>query len=235
LVNSIEVPDRFRLNDAVHGENGEEMSAVEKNGGLMSQAAVLEPVPPAGGVLAGAPAGGPGLEAAVPAAGGYGNPTAVNHVATAVNNTVNVNMAMPSIQMNTMAKGHSLVTRVLWYCFVGWWLSAIFIVLGVFFTWTVVLMPLGFWFINRIPKAQTMRERTRQFTTEFKDNAIVFTEGNKDQVPWYIRAPYALTIGAVAGIAWLSVAWVFGILVVTLPLSIWMIDRAPAIMTLEKN
>ncbi len=144
-------------------------------------------------------------------------------------------MAMPAIQMNMMTKGHSLVTRILWYFFVGWWLSAIFIVLGVFFTWTILLMPLGFWFINRIPKAQTMRERTRQFKTEFKDNAVVFTEGHRDQLPWYVRAPYSLTIGAVAGFVWLAVAWLFGILILTLPLSIWMIDRAPAVMTLEKN
>lgn len=167
-----------------------------------------------------------------PAASG---PSAVNTMNSAINNTVNVNMAMPSIQMNTMAKGHSLVTRVLWYCFVGWWLSAIFIVLGVVFTWSVILMPLGFWFINRIPKAQTLRERTRQFKTEFKDNSIIFTEGHRDQVPWFIRAPYALTIGAVAGLVWLTVAWIFGLLIVTFPLSVWMIDRAPAVMTLEKN
>lgn len=169
-------------------------------------------------------------EPVVPAAPAY-----VNNITTQLENHVNVNVAMPSIQMNTMAKGHSLVTRFLWFCFVGWWLSALFIALGVFFTWTVVLMPLGFWFINRIPKAQTLRERSRQFKTEFKDNSIVFTEGTRDQHPWYIRAPYALTVGAIAGIAWLSVAWVFGILIVTLPLSIWMIDRTPMIMTLEKN
>lgn len=162
-------------------------------------------------------------------------PTSVNNVAMHLDNQVNVNVAMPSIQMNTMTKGHSLLTRFLWFCFVGWWLSAIFIVLGVVFTWTVFLMPLGFWFINRIPKAQTLRERSCQFKTEFKDNAIVFTEGTRDQFPWYVRAPYALTVGAVAGLLWLSAAWVFGVLIVTLPLSIWMIDRSPAIMTLEKN
>lgn len=162
-------------------------------------------------------------------------PSSANHVTTHLENQVNVNLAMPSIQMNMMAKGHSLVTRALWFFLVGWWLSAIFIVFGVFFTWTVILMPLGFWFINRIPKVQTLRERTRQFKTEFNDNAIVLTESKRDQYPWYARAPYALTVGAVAGILWLSVAWLFGILIVTLPLSIWMIDRSPAIMTLEKN
>ncbi len=177
-----------------------------------------------------------GLEATVPPPPAHqDNPQPANNVHTHLNNSVNVNVAMPSIQMNTMAKGHSLATRVIWYFFVGWWLSAIFIALGVFFTWTVILMPLGFWFINRIPKAQTLRERTRQFTTEFKDNSIVFTEGNRVQHPWYLRAPYALTVGAVAGIVWLTAAWILGLLIVTLPLSIWMIDRAPRIMTLQKN
>jgi uncharacterized membrane protein YccF (DUF307 family) len=170
--------------------------------------------------------------ASPPAAPFVSSPTTQS---TELHNTVNVNVAMPSIQMNMMHKGHSLITRIFWFCFVGWWLSAIFIMLGVIFTWTVVLMPIGFWFINRIPKAQTLRERTRQFKTEFSDNAIVFTEGNRGQHPWYLRAPYALTVGAVAGLVWLSTAWLLGILIVTLPLSIWMIDRAPAVMTLEKN
>lgn len=213
------------------------MSVLRKSNSHVNQATSVQPIDAKGGVLADSPMRSPAYQPAMPIEQAYGGGGALapNQVSPSVTNTVNVNMAMPSIQMNMMKSGHSLFTRVLWYFFVGWWLSALFIVLGVVFTWTVVLMPLGFWFINRIPKAQTMRERTRQFKTEMSGNAIVFTEGNRDQLPWYIRAPYALTIGAVAGFAWLFVAWVFGILVVTLPLSIWMIDRAPAIMTLEKN
>jgi hypothetical protein len=224
-----------RLDSVAQEQESDEMGVLKKTSGPVSQTATVQPLDPSSGLLANAPARVPARQNVVPAGEGFDSPAAANQASPGISNTVNLNMGMPSIQMNMMTKGPSLVTRILWYFFVGWWLSAIFIVLGVLFTWTVVLMPLGFWFINRIPKAQTMRERTRQFKTEFKDNAIVFTEGQRDQLPWFIRAPYALTIGAVAGFVWLAVAWLFGILVITLPLSIWMVDRAPAIMTLEKN
>ena len=208
---------------------------LKRNTGTVSRAEMVASLEPVGGVVAQPGPATPARATSFPAEGGYATEVVPGQVNTGITNTVNVNMAMPSIQMNMMTKGHSLVTRILWYFFVGWWLSAIFIVLGVFFTWTILLMPLGFWFINRIPKAQTMRERTRQFKTEFSDNAVVFTERHLDQLPWFVRAPYSLTIGAVAGLVWLAIPWLFGILILTLPLSIWMIDRAPAVMTLEKN
>lgn len=211
------------------------MGMLKRDNGTVSQASMVQPLESTSAALMSPSPATPAAEAGVVGGGGYGLAAAPSMGNTTISNTVNVNMAMPSIQMHMMTKGPSLVTRILWYFFVGWWLSAIFIILGVVFTWSVVLMPLGFWFINRIPKAQTMRERTREFKTEFKNNAIVFTEGHRDQLPWYIRAPYALTVGAVAGATWLAIAWLFGILVVTLPVSIWMVDRAPAVMTLEKN
>jgi uncharacterized membrane protein YccF (DUF307 family) len=157
-------------------------------------------------------------------------PAFTNHQQT----NVNVTVGMPAIQFNAAKQGHSIFVRALWFLAIGWWLSGVFITLGYLLTLSVVLLPVGLWFLNRVPQAQTLRARTRQFTTEFRDNAIVFTEGNKQQVAWYLRLLY-LPVGLVLGLVWLALAWIVSLTIVGLPLSIMMIDRAPAVITLQRH
>ena len=141
--------------------------------------------------------------------------------------TVNVVIANQS-------RGHSLVTRVVWFVFVGWWLSAIFMFLGLVGIASVFLAPLGFWFINRVPKVQTLRHRSTTWETEERNGVIHVNERRSKQLPWYLRLIY-LPLGFSLGLVWLSIAWLVAFGIITLPLSIWMVDRAPAIITLEKN
>jgi hypothetical protein len=42
-------------------------------------------------------------------------------------------------------------------------------------------------------------------------------------------------VGLVAGFFWLVTAWVISLTIVLLPVSIWMIDRSPAVITLQKH
>ncbi|HEV2074107.1 MAG TPA: hypothetical protein VGR29_10750 [Thermomicrobiales bacterium] len=147
---------------------------------------------------------------------------------------VNVNVGMPSIHFNTAKAGPSFFVRALWFLAIGWWLSAFFIVAGYVLVASVFLLPMGLWMLNRIPQAQTLRPRTREFTTQFRDNAIAFTEGRKQQIAWYLRLLY-LPAGLVLGAAWLVAAWALSLTVIGLPLSVMMVDRAPAIITLQQN
>lgn len=147
---------------------------------------------------------------------------------------VNVHVGMPSIQFNAAKSGPSFAVRALWFVAIGWWLSAFFIVAGYALVASMVLLPMGLWVLNRIPQAQTLRPRTRAFSTEFRNDAIVFTEGGKQQIAWYLRLLY-LPVGLVLGALWLSVAWLLGVSVVGLPLSIMMVDRAPTVITLQQN
>jgi len=156
------------------------------------------------------------------------------HTTNQQQTNVQVNVGMPSIQFHAAKQGHSLIVRALWFVFVGWWLSAFFITAGYLLAATVILLPVGLWFLNRVPQAQTLRARSREFTTEFRDNAIVFTERNRQQVAWYLRLFY-LPVGLVLGLVWLTLAWLVSITVIGLPVSIMMIDRAPAVITLQRH
>ena len=147
---------------------------------------------------------------------------------------VNVNVGMPVIQFHAAKQGHGFLVRAFWFVCVGWWLSAVTILAGYALVATVILLPLGLWFLHRVPQAQTLRSRTREFKTEVRDGAIVFTEGAIGQVAWYWRLLY-LPVGLVLGALWLVAAWFLGVLVITLPLSIWMVDRAPSVITLQRH
>ena len=161
--------------------------------------------------------------------------------------TINVNVIQNQTATQNVGQGagtapvfimqprkQSFLVRAFWFVFVGWWMSALFILLGYFFVATIILAPIGFWFLNRVPQAQTLRTRNSDFTVTAKDGISFITETNTRQHPWYLRLIY-LPVGLILGAVWLTAAWVFGILILTLPLSIWMIDRSPAVITLEKN
>lgn len=150
-----------------------------------------------------------------------------------VTNTINV--APPAIVMNMKSSAPPLIVRAIWWFFVGWWLSAIFAVVGWLFMATLILMPIGIWFIHRIPQAQTLRARTRAFHTEYKNGAVVFTESTIPQHAWYIRVLYTLCFGLWVGLPWILLGWALGWTLILLPLSIWMQDRAPAVTTLQRH
>ncbi|HEU0163447.1 MAG TPA: hypothetical protein VFQ54_00305 [Thermomicrobiales bacterium] len=145
-----------------------------------------------------------------------------------------MNVGGPNILITTQRQQVPFFLRFLWFIVVGWWLSGLFIFLGYFFSFTVIGLPVGFWFLNRVPQAQTLRMRNTEFQMHQKDGYMHFKEGRTVQLPWYYRAIY-FPFGLVLGAVWLGAAWVISLPIITLPLSVWMIDRAPTIISLQRN
>ncbi len=139
-----------------------------------------------------------------------------------------------NVYISTQSHNHSLVTRAFWFLFVGWWLSALFMFMGLVGIASIFLAPVGFWFINRVPKVQTLRSRSTHWEYTEQEGTTYISERRARQHPWYLRLLY-LPIGFTLGLVWLSIAWLVSLPIITLPLSVWMVDRAPAIITLEKN
>lgn len=127
------------------------------------------------------------------------------------------------------------VIRIIWYILVGWWLSAIMITVGWFLMVTIVFLPVGLWILHRVPWAQTLRPRSVEFHSEYRDGAVYMTQSEIPQYPWFVRLVYIVFVGWWLGAIWLLVAWLLGALLVTLPLSIIMIDRSPALVSLQRN
>jgi uncharacterized membrane protein YccF (DUF307 family) len=128
--------------------------------------------------------------------------------------------------------GAGFLVRTVWYLFVGWWLSGLAIIAGWFLAVTIIGLPLAFAIFNRIPAIMTLRGRTVTYESSVKDGVTYIKGRNPDQRPLWIRALYFVLVGWWLGAFWMGASWVIGLLIITLPLSIWMMNRVGGVMTL---
>ena len=123
---------------------------------------------------------------------------------------------------------------LLWFVFVGWWLSAIWIAIAWFLIALIVTMPIGLMMINVLPKIASLREPSQEFRTTIEGTITRVEQTNLRQYPFILRAIYFLLIGWWLSGIWMSVGWVASVTIVGLPVAIWMFNRVPAITTLRR-
>ncbi len=140
-----------------------------------------------------------------------------------------------TVHIHQSSNNPGCLTRGVWFIFIGWWLSALMITIGWALVVSVIGLPLGLWFLHRVPWAQTLRPRSQDFMEVYEDGVLTIKVSRTPQYPWVIRLLYIVLIGWWWGAIWLSIAWMLGILIVTLPISIMMIDRSPAMVSLQRN
>jgi uncharacterized membrane protein YccF (DUF307 family) len=128
--------------------------------------------------------------------------------------------------------GPGFLVRAVWYIFIGWWLSALAIMLGWFLAVTVVGLPLAFMLFNRIPAIMTLRGRTMTYEASVKDGVTYLRSRNPDQRPLLLRAVWFLLVGWWLGAFWMAASWLISLPIITLPLGIWMMNRIGGVMTL---
>lgn len=128
--------------------------------------------------------------------------------------------------------GPNLLIRILWYIFVGWWLSGFAIGLGWVLAVTIVGLPVAFALFNRIPAIMTLRGRTVTYETTVTDGVTFVRGGTIPQRPIWVRALWFVLVGWWLGGLWMFASWVISLLIITLPIGIWMMNRVGAIMTL---
>jgi len=135
----------------------------------------------------------------------------------------------------TEKHGAPFLLRVLWFLLVGWWLGAIFIGLGYVFTGLLITLPLGFWFLNRIGRAMTLMPMTTEVIVASSASGSDVLVQRRAQVFWPLRIVYMLLAGLWLGGIWLTVAYALCISIVFMPVGLWMINRAPLLITLERR
>ena len=125
--------------------------------------------------------------------------------------------------------------RIIWFLLVGWWLSGIFIAVGWALMVTIVFAPFGLWVLHRVPWAQTLRPRSGQYEAVYRDGEVFMVRSEVPQFPFIIRLPYVILIGWWLGAIWLAIAWALAAPLITLPISVLMIDRSPFMISLQRN
>ncbi len=153
-----------------------------------------------------------------------------NTAAVQVNNVI----AAPAVHLSLQQHKTPFLARALWFVCIGWWLSGLTIILSYLLLGLIVTIPVGIKLLHQVPKIQTLRDRTREFQTHIVNGQVVIREGHIAQRPFWMRALWFICVGWWLTAIWLIVAWVLSVLVVTLPISIMMIDRAPGLLTLQK-
>jgi len=159
-------------------------------------------------------------------------------VGEGVNLSVNVTQGAappPQVVVVNQASGPSFLVRAIWFVFIGWWLSGFVMMFAWFMAATIVGLPIAFATFNRVPMIQTLRPRSITTRVTMVDGVTMVTQGNAEQLDLWIRAVWFLCVGWWLGLIVTIVAWVASVLIVTLPLSVILIDRLPEVITLQKN
>jgi len=146
-------------------------------------------------------------------------------------------MTAQNVRYETSQSGPSLLIRVLWFLFIGWWLGLIWVLIAWFFNLTIIGMPLGLAMINNIPQVMTLRPARVYTVIENRNGSQVIRQRPLEQNPFLLRALYFLAIGFWFSLVWMLLAWLISLLTLGLafPLSFWMFNRVPAITTLARS
>ncbi len=127
----------------------------------------------------------------------------------------------------------SLVLRVLWFVFVGFWLGGIVTAAAWALNVTIIGLPLGLWVLNRIPTVMTLRPMRRTLTVDRGgDGSEVVRVSDQPQASFLVRAVWFLLIGWWLSGLWAGAAYVAAVTIIGLPIAFWIFYRLPAVTTL---
>ncbi len=122
----------------------------------------------------------------------------------------------------------------IWFIFVGSWLSLFWILIAWALIVLIITMPIGLAMLHRVPLIASLRQPTRDYVVATQGTATVIQQVSRQQRPFIIRAIYFLAIGWWFSFFWVIIAWFTTATLILLPLGIWMMNRIPAVTTLER-
>ena len=120
--------------------------------------------------------------------------------------------------------GRSILTRALWFVFVGWWLTPVVVNVAWALNATIVLLPLGVKLINLVPTALTLAE----------PRSLSNPSAARGQHSLAVRGVYFVFVGWWLSLLWANVAAVLAVTVVGLPVAFWMFNRLPFVTSLYR-
>ena len=146
--------------------------------------------------------------------------------------TVKVNGQTPQMIV-APRQGPGFLARAVWFVLIGWWLTAIMIVVAYALALSILGLPFAFSLFNRIPAVLTLRGRTKTYQVETTaEGTRYLTAANVEQRPMWLRAIWFILVGWWFGALWMAVAYVLCVLILTLPFGLAMFNRVGAVMTL---
>jgi len=128
----------------------------------------------------------------------------------------------------------SMPVRIVWFLFVGWWLSAI-VILGIWLLSALIItLPLALTLLNKVPQITTLRKPSTSWSTSTENGTTIVREVDVEQREFWKRALYFVLVGFWITLPWLYVAWILMWTIVLLPVSFWMFSKAATVTTLRR-
>jgi uncharacterized membrane protein YccF (DUF307 family) len=118
----------------------------------------------------------------------------------------------------------SLLTRAIWFVFVGWWATPLVVNVAWLLNATIVLLPVGIKLINLVPTVLSLAEPW----------SMSDPSAGRGQHSLLVRAVYFLLVGWWASFMWANVAAFLAVTVVGLPIAFWMFNRLPYVTSLYR-
>ena len=129
----------------------------------------------------------------------------------------------------------NLLVRVIWFVFVGWWLTWVVANFAWILNLTVLGLPAGIYILNRLPQIATLKQPKQRANLVLQaDGSHRLTMSERAQRPFWQRALYFVLVGWWFSLIWTNVAWVACVLILTLPLGFWMFGATGKILTLKR-
>ena len=135
----------------------------------------------------------------------------------------------------TRRQGPSFLVRVLWYLFIGWWLTGISLALGYLAAITIVGLPLAFWIFDRTGTLLTLRPRPVTVSVSHDGGVTVVESGHREQRSLLLRVVYFVLVGWWAALIWMTIAYFLCLTILLLPVGLMMLNRLPEVFTLHRN
>lgn len=133
-----------------------------------------------------------------------------------------------SDQIQTIREERSLLVRAVWFLFIGWWATGVWLSIAWFLNLLIITIPLGVKMINMVPVMLSLKAPERQFTGEFGEEKLQ----KKQQRNLLIRATWFIFIGWWASGIWMIIAYILTVTIVGIPIAIWMYGKLPFIVSL---
>jgi uncharacterized membrane protein YccF (DUF307 family) len=127
----------------------------------------------------------------------------------------------------------SFIVRAIYFIFIGWWFSLIWINTAWALNASIIGLPFGLWMINWTPQILTLKS-VPVLVIRTEDGQLIRVS-NLPQYGCLIRAIYFILIGWWFSFIWANVGWFLAATIIGLPLGLWMLNRLPVITTLYRQ
>lgn len=122
--------------------------------------------------------------------------------------------------------------RALWFFFIGWHMTLVWIGVAWLVNLTLIGLPLGVWMIERVPQLLTLKSTGGSYTYH-KSGDVVYQ--NEPQIFFLFRIFYFIVFGWWVSLIWAIVAYLLCLSVIGLPFGVIMLNQLPFVTSLHRQ